>query len=56
MKAFKIEIQEFLSKIIEIHAKSEEEALDLVRDMYNNEEIILTYNDIVTTEISTYSE
>lgn len=56
MKAFKIEIQEFLSRIIEIPATSEEEALNIVKDMYSNEEIILTYDDNVTTEISVYSE
>jgi hypothetical protein len=56
METFKIEIQEFLSKIVEVQASSEDEALNIVKSMYNEEEIILTYEDIVSTEISPYSE
>jgi hypothetical protein len=54
METFKIEVQEFLSRIIEIEAKSAEEAISKVREMYRNEEIVLDSDDYVTTEIEIY--
>lgn len=56
METFKIEIQEFLSRIIEVEAESSDEAISKVREMYRNEEIVLDSNDYVTTEIEEYSE
>lgn len=56
MKTFKIEIQEFLSEIIEVKAESFDEAITKVKEMYRNEEIILDYNNHVTTEIDEYEE
>lgn len=54
METFKIEVQEFLSRIIEIEAKSADEAISKVREMYRNEEIVLDSDDYVTTEIEIY--
>jgi hypothetical protein len=54
VKTYKIEVQEFLSRIIEIEAKSAEEAISKVREMYRNEEIVLDSDDYVTTEIEIY--
>jgi hypothetical protein len=54
MKTFNIEIQEFLSKIIEVEANSSGEAIAKVRQMYMNEEIVLSSEDYVTTEIEVY--
>ncbi len=54
MKTFKIEIQEFLSRIVEIEAYNIDEALLKVKEMYQNEEIILDSEDFVTTEIEEY--
>lgn len=48
---YKIEIQEPLSRIIEIKASSAEEAIDKVREMYKNEEIVLDGDDCVGREI-----
>ncbi len=56
MEIFKIEIQEFLSKIIEIEATNKEEAISKVKEMYRKEEIVLDSDDYVTTEIEEYSE
>ena len=56
METFKIEIQEFLSKIIEIEASNAEEAVSKVKDMYRKEEIVLDSENYVTTEIEEYSE
>jgi uncharacterized membrane protein len=56
MKTYSIEIQEFLSKIVEVEANSEDEAISIVRKMYRNEEIVLDASDYVTTEIDIYIE
>lgn len=51
MSTYKIEIQETLSRIIEIEASSPEEAIDKVRGMYSEEEIVLGGDDYVSKEI-----
>lgn len=54
METFKIEIQEFLSEIVEVEASNVEEAVSKVKEMYRNEEIVLTDNNYVTTEIEEF--
>lgn len=54
METFKIEIQEFLSRIIEVEAETKDEAIIKVRQLYRNEEIVLDSNDYVSTEIEVY--
>lgn len=56
MKTFTIEIQEFLSRIVDVEANSEEEAISIVRTLYRNEEIVLDASDYVTTEIEVFEE
>ena len=56
MDTFKIEVQEVLSRIIEIEAKNIDEAISKVKDMYQNEEIVLDSEDFVTSEIKEFSE
>lgn len=56
MKTFKIEIQEYLSRIIEIEALDIDKAIAKVKEMYRKEEIVLDIEDYVTTEITEYSE
>lgn len=51
MTTCKIEIQEHLSRVIEIEASSAEEAIDKVRAMYRAEEIVLDGDDYVATVI-----
>lgn len=51
MTTYKIEIQELLSRVIEIEAPSSEEAIDKVREMYRAEEIVLDWSDYVDTKI-----
>lgn len=55
METFKIEIQEFLSTIVEIEAENVNEAVSKVKALYRNEEIVLDSNDYVTTKISEIS-
>lgn len=56
MELFKIEVQEFLSKIVEIEAENAEDAISKVREMYRNEEIVLDAGNYVTTEINGYKD
>ena len=52
MKKYSIEITETLSRTIETDAESEEVALEKVRQMYRNGDIILDASDYIETEIS----
>jgi hypothetical protein len=54
MRTFTIEIQEFLSKIVEVEADNLDEAINKVKELYKNEEIVLDWQDYVTTEITEY--
>ena len=54
MEKFKIEIKEFLSRIIEVEALDIEQAIIEVKKMYDKEEIVLNDNDYITTEIVNY--
>lgn len=56
MKKYQIEIQEFLSKIIEIEANTEDEAISKIKELYYREEIVLTENEFVTVEFNKYDE
>ena len=51
-KKFKVEVTETTSRIIEITAKSVNEAWEKVSSMYKNGEIVLNYNDYFNTEIN----
>ena len=52
MMKYRVEITETLSRTIEMDAKNEEAAVDMVRQMYRNCEIVLDASDYVETEIS----
>lgn len=54
MQTFKLEIQEILSKVIEVEAETLSDALDIAHDMYNAEEIVLDASDLVTNTIEEY--
>ena len=47
MKTFEIEVKEILSRTIEVKANSEDEALTIVKQKYNDEEIVLDSSDFV---------
>lgn len=47
METFKIEVQEFLARVIEIDAKNVKDAFAKVQKQYKNEKIVLDYNDFV---------
>ena len=55
METFKFEIREILSRVVEVEADTVDDAYDVVKAMYKNEDIVLDAEDVVTTEIEEYS-
>lgn len=47
MKTFKIEIQEFLSRVVEIDAESTNDAISKINEKYKKTEIVLDSDDFV---------
>ena len=56
MKKYSIEVLEVLSRIVEVEASDEEEAIELVRQMYRRCDIVLDDSDYKVTEISAKGE
>lgn len=56
MKTYKIRITEYLSKIVEVTASSEEMAMRIVKDRYYDEEIVLDYGDFDDVEFNNVEE
>lgn len=54
MEIFKIEITETLQKVIEVSTSSLDEALEIIKNKYNNGEIVLDSNDYIDTVIEEY--
>ena len=46
METFKIEVQELLSRTIDVKAHNIDEAMMIVNQMYSSEEIVLDYLDL----------
>ena len=51
MKKFKVLVEETHARMIEVEAVDENQALDIVKQMYKNCEIVLDYEDFVNVEI-----
>ena len=47
-------ITEILEKTIEIEAENETNAINIARDKYNKEEVILTADDLADTQFDIY--
>ena len=56
MKKYSIEVLEVLSRIVEVEASDENEAIEQVRQMYRKCEIVLDDSDYKMTEISAKDE
>lgn len=56
MKKFSIEILEVLSRIVEVEASDEEDAIKQVRQKYRKCEIVLDDSDYKETEFSVKDE
>lgn len=53
-KNYEIEIEETLQKVVKINANSLEEAIDIAREKYSNEEFVLDYQDYKNTVFREY--
>ena len=53
---YKVEITETLQRILEVEAKEEAEAYQIVKDMYRNEEIVLSADDYIDIKIEVLSD
>jgi len=56
MKKYSIEVLEVLSRIVEVEASDDEDAIERVRQMYRKCEIVLDDSDYKVTEISVKDE
>ncbi len=54
-RKFSIEVTEILQRVIEIMAESSIDAISNVKEMYLNEEIVLSFDDYITTEFKEYN-
>lgn len=55
MPKFQVEIEEILQRVEDVEAESLEEALDIVEEKYDNQDIVLNYEDFKEYEIREYS-
>ena len=56
MKIYSIEVLEVLSRIVEVEASEEEDAIEKVKQMYRKCKIVLDDSDYKVTEISVKDE
>ena len=56
MKKYSIEVMEMLSRIVEVEAVDEDDAIERVRQMYRKCKIVLGDSDYKVTEISVKDE
>ena len=56
MKKYSIEVLEVLSRIVEVEASDEDDAIERVRQMYRKCEIVLDDSDYIETEFSVKDE
>ena len=47
---YKVNVEELLSRIVEVEAENEEEVEEKVREMYMNEDIVLDASDFQSVE------
>lgn len=53
---YKVEITEALQRTVEVEAKDEGKAYQIVKDMYRNEKIVLSADDYIDTKIEVLSD
>ena len=55
MNKYKVEITEYLQRVIEVDAESEEDAITLVKEDYRKENIVLDDFDLTGLDIEIYN-
>lgn len=53
-KTRKVEVKEVLSRVVEVEASTDEEAIEIVERMYRDEELVLSADDFQGDEISIF--
>ena len=53
---YNVIVTEILEKTIEIEAENKANAIDIAKDKYNKEEVILTADDLADTWFSLYEQ
>ena len=56
MKKYSIEVLEVLSRVVEVEAVNEDDAIERVRQMYRKCKIVLDDSDYIITEFSVKDE
>ena len=56
MQKYQVEINETLSRIIEVEAENENDAVSKIKDLYRKEKIVLDSNDYLDTKIEICKE
>lgn len=56
MKKYLIEITETLQKQIPVHAKNREAAVQIIREKYKNQDIVLDETDYISTDFDVLKE
>ena len=56
MQKYQVEINENLSRIIEVEAENENDAVSKIKELYKQEKIVLDSNDYLDTEIKIFEE
>ena len=56
MQRYQVEINETLSRIIDVEAENENDAVSKIKELYRKEEIVLDSNDYLDTEIKIFEE
>lgn len=56
MIKYEVEVHEILARVVEVEANNEDEAVEKVYEMYDNEEIVLDWHDLVEHEIDFIKE
>lgn len=51
MNEYKIKVTEVLERVVTVDANTADDAVEQVEQQYNNEDIVLDYNDHVSTDI-----
>lgn len=52
MPKFNVQVKEILRRVVEIEAETLEKAIDIAKDMYQNEEIVLDADDFAFVGIT----
>ncbi len=55
MNKYKVEITEYLQRVIEVDAESEEDAISMVKEDYRKENIVLDDFDLTGLDIEIYN-